>query len=89
VRFGEYLIRTWYYSPYPTPLEVAGTSGSASALADPKGGRGRKRKEAPGEVPALSAGVRVGPRSANDVFTGGVGKEGEGSMGRLWVCDVS
>lgn len=73
VRFGEYLIRTWYYSPYPMALE-----------GDPLDKRGRKRKDAPEEPKS-----RVSGRNASDVLQAGVGKDGEGAMGRLWVCDVS
>jgi len=95
VRFGEYLIRTWYYSPYPVADSGVGGSGSSAAggsattPSDMK--RGRKRKDAPEEHnhESKSAAARMAPRSASDVLAGGVGKGGEGAMGRLWVCDVS
>lgn len=73
---------TRYYSPYPMPFD-AGTPAPQSK------GKGKKRKE-PGDnttprprTPLASA------RSANDVMAVGVGKDGEGARGRLWVCDVS
>lgn len=87
VRFGEYLIRTWYYSPYPMQVD-----GGPSAQPDVPAKRGRKRKEAPSTPVAddLKSSTRsTGPRTATDLLAGGVGKDGEGAMGRLWVCDVS
>lgn len=80
VRFGEYLIKTWYvahwpsdaryYSPYPMPAAHESV-------------RGKKRKDPPG----------ISGRDAHghqrDVLTHGVGQGGEGARGRLWVCDVS
>lgn len=70
-----------YYSPYPMPLD-AGTPVPQSK------GKGKKRKE-PGDGTPRPRTPLASARSANDVMAVGVGKDGEGARGRLWVCDVS
>jgi GNAT superfamily N-acetyltransferase len=60
VRFGEYLVKTWYYSPYPMP------SSDKKEEESGKSGRGRKRKSDTLERSAhvLSQGVGQGGEGA-------------------------
>ncbi|KAL1408067.1 hypothetical protein Q8F55_004864 [Vanrija albida] len=87
VRFGEYLIKTWYYSPYPLPLPETGGMASAALLNAEGPKRGRKRKEPPGPTPGASK-LRPSAPSTSDLLAAGVGKGGEGARGRLWACDL-
>lgn len=78
VRFGEYLVKTWYYSPYPMPADAP--------AAEVK--KGRKRKDPPTDV-ASGLKSSASHTSLANVLSQGVGQGGEGARGRLWVCDVS
>ncbi|WVQ84256.1 hypothetical protein IAT38_006408 [Cryptococcus sp. DSM 104549] len=98
VRFGEYLIKTWYYSPYP-----ASTGENASGLHD-AASRKRKAQETNGHAPvstivppnqqSSAQGDGCYPsrsqmtRTVSDMYSGGIGKGGEGARGRLWACDL-
>lgn len=78
VRFGEYLVKTWYYSPYPMPADAP--------KVDLKK-KGRKRKDPPSDAGGLRPSASTS--SLSNVLSHGVGQGGEGARGRLWVCDVS
>lgn len=100
VRFGEYLIKTWYYSPYPR-LAIADER-ATSPTPHPVVGNGhnQKRRKLNGDHPkthhvaleigssASKAGLKK-ERSVQDIYAASMSKAGEGVRGRIWVCDVS
>nr|XP_019045211.1 hypothetical protein I302_05599 [Kwoniella bestiolae CBS 10118]OCF24141.1 hypothetical protein I302_05599 [Kwoniella bestiolae CBS 10118] len=96
VRFGEYLIKTWYYSPYPLPLDDS-SQHPHTPLAEPSSSKKRKLdshipitpKNDP-TIPGIENSQRPHlkhSRTVNEMYSG-VGKGGEGARGRLWVCDL-
>ncbi|KAK1925911.1 acyl-CoA N-acyltransferase [Papiliotrema laurentii] len=82
VRFGEFLIKTWYYSPYPMPSEEKSEHASTplSSKKRKTDGVDGSAADKPDKVPSHKS------RSHGEVFAS-VGKGGEGARGRLWVCD--
>lgn len=105
VRFGEYLIKTWYYSPYPKPVPIEDRAVSPLPPSTTGVGLGhtqKKRKlEVESHVDTFLSGSRkdalgtkgIGglkkERSVQDIYAASMGKNADGTRGRLWVCDVS
>ncbi|WWC71122.1 uncharacterized protein I206_105075 [Kwoniella pini CBS 10737] len=101
VRFGEYLIKTWYYSPYPLPLNDSSQSHTQNPhTPQPESSSSKKRKlthnssfTSNKDDPTISGidqshrpNLKHG-RTVNEMYSG-VGKGGEGARGRLWACDL-
>ncbi|WVQ65470.1 uncharacterized protein L199_003646 [Kwoniella botswanensis] len=102
VRFGEYLIKTWYYSPYPLPLDDPSHpqhSHAHTPQAESSSSSAKKRKLHANDNPTLTPDQTMSglenshrphlkhSRTVNEMYSG-VGKGGEGARGRLWVCDL-
>ncbi|KAF8631358.1 hypothetical protein AX15_002443 [Amanita polypyramis BW_CC] len=103
VHFGEWQIKTWYFSPYPlTEVELEDNVAPSSSL-PPSG----SQAGSPGAVtrtqkaPTTAAGSsripgvpRTTPRShvrTSDLLAGGLGRQNIGPGGErvtLWVCDM-
>lgn len=126
VRFGEYLIKTWYYSPYPKPVSIEDRAVSPVPPAMTTGhghGHGQKKRKLNGSGSGKvdspidtttstgsgtntlfpSMGSKGGSklhdingksglkkeRSVQDIYAASMGKNADGTRGRIWVCDVS
>ncbi|KAK6907883.1 hypothetical protein I203_101884 [Kwoniella mangroviensis CBS 8507] len=102
VRFGEYLIKTWYYSPYPLPLNDPSHPQhpqTHTPQAESSSSSAKKRKFDANNNPTLTPDQTISSienshrphlkhsRTVNEMYSG-VGKGGEGARGRLWVCDL-
>ncbi|ORY24592.1 acyl-CoA N-acyltransferase [Naematelia encephala] len=96
VRFGEYLIKTWYYSPYPMPMDDLPTTTSTTPKVNGDSGS-KKRKSLQGSVSTISSngesnhhteGLGRKARSVPEMLASGVGKGAERARGRLWACDL-
>ncbi|KIL62189.1 hypothetical protein M378DRAFT_187391 [Amanita muscaria Koide BX008] len=103
VHFGEWQIKTWYFSPYPlTEPELEDNAASTSSLspsnspafASTSNTRGAAQKSAMNIAGARIPGVpRTTPRShvrTSDLLAGGLGRQNmpPGERATLWVCDM-
>ncbi|CAD6564515.1 MAG: hypothetical protein TREMPRED_005393, partial [Tremellales sp. Tagirdzhanova-0007] len=91
VRFGEYLIKTWYYSPYPFPLEEAAITQATvpSSQSISKGNLSPNRKLFSAHRAFTVNGTKDKPKSmsaprTSDTLAAGMGKGLEAAGGRLW-----
>lgn len=83
-RFGEYLIKTWYYSPYPKPAPIEDRAISPiPPMLQPSGGHGQKRRKLDIKAESLvdtllppGATHSDGHANGNGMHKQGVGKGG-------------
>ncbi|OXG26275.1 hypothetical protein C359_06512 [Cryptococcus neoformans Bt120] len=103
VRFGEYLIKTWYYSPYPLPYTESSSSAPHETFSS---SRKRKLSDSNGQATSMvsqpSAHRPAHGVAAKDALQHpsksqmgrtvsdvfSTGLERESSKRRLWVCDL-
>lgn len=91
VRFGEYLIKTWYYSPYPKPSPIEDRAASPAPIASAS-----KKRKLNGDASVNGNGLHLHDsngvkreQSVQELYALGKSKVADGVKGRLWVCDVS
>ncbi|KAF9007906.1 acyl-CoA N-acyltransferase [Cyathus striatus] len=71
VHFGEWKIKTWYFSPYPLIETEIDEPGAANA---PK-------------IPGVARVTARSHGRTSDLLAGGLGRHGAGEKAMLWVCD--
>lgn len=98
-RFGEYLIKTWYYSPYPRPTAIDDRAASPQPVSVNGPNQAQKKRKLNGDVleskmlfhsgTSNGSGGLKKERSVQDIYAASMSKAGEAVRGRIWVCDVS
>ncbi|PFH48225.1 hypothetical protein AMATHDRAFT_6029 [Amanita thiersii Skay4041] len=96
VHFGEWQIKTWYFSPYPVvEWEIDDNTSSSSPFpASSSNSSPVKRGAAPGPGPKTAGPSRPTPRShgrTSDLLAGSLGRQNlgpDGELANLWVCDM-